>query len=237
MASQEMAPVAPGKAEHAKALTLKDWLALFVSLIALTISGIGAYFTILRVQDNVSVIFAGAPIAYWNEQDELSVFPDKENVNAIFINSGNRPAVIIWINLFFIQHATTKSDNCAKHPYGNEATFQTDFEPLVVKEREVLTKKLKTSISSDTNIKKKDDGNFAFPLMSELRDQSYINVTVCAAIRIATPSVATHDASVFVFKYTAERGKGVFVGDTLGTDPDWGYPQLLIKETSTIFGQ
>jgi hypothetical protein len=225
----------------ASALKLKDWAALSISFLALAISGGNAYFSTLRLEDHLSVIFTNAPLAFWNDDDHLVVPPENLEATAIFINSGNRGAIVISLDLFFVQYSQAKPDYCANYVYGNGATFSTDFTPLVVREKEVTSKKVKiASFHGGQNVQKDKEGAYYFPIDGAKVDKNVVQVSVCAAIRVATPSIALHDTSVFAFTYSAVKGRGLYSGDTTAADPLdklWRTPQELIKETRTIFSE
>ncbi len=188
----------------ASALRLKDWVALGISFLALAISGGNAYFSTLRLEDHLSVIFANAPLAYWDDGSNLVVPLDSSEATAIFINSGSRGAVVISLDLFFAQYSPARPDYCANHVYGNDATFSTDFSPLVVREQEVVSKKVKIiGFRGGENVKRSKDNAYYFPIDTKQIDNNQVEVSVCAAIRVATPSVAIHDTSVFAFAHSA----------------------------------
>jgi hypothetical protein len=230
---------APTQAEQparASTFTLKDWVTLGISMLALAISGGSAYFNILRVEDRVSLIVEDGPVAFMTNDNNFSVYLDSEP-NFIFINSGSRPAVIAWLRLFFLQSSGKAQKTCSSFLDGNEATFDTNFEPLVVKEREVVTKKIKmTDAAIESKMKKGSSGNFLFPVETAFIGETRITITVCAAVRVVTPSVALHDAAVPIYQYMMTR-MGDFTDESSDIDAAWRVPQILIRESGTIFSK
>ena len=73
MSEQELFPARPrdpwyARLNRAVGLSLKDWITITISVLALGISGLTGYFSMLRISDNLSLVAATIP--------ELAVTPD-----------------------------------------------------------------------------------------------------------------------------------------------------------------
>jgi hypothetical protein len=192
-------------AKQKRGFAFRNQISLIISISAFLISASSTYYSSFRVEDHVSLLFPSPPIAVWDTDNYLSA-PSSVG-NAIFINSGTRASVIIWFQLFYLQHGGTNQRSCSTGLYPDDATFLTDLEPMVLKEKDARTNKI--NILDTTyymNVKKRPDGRFSFPVDSRMTGMQKIDIDVCAIVRIATPSTAVHDAIVPINKYSVSRG-------------------------------
>jgi hypothetical protein len=218
-------------------LTIKDWVTLTLSILAFVVSAGSVYLSTIRQNDDLSIVAHNVPLVFLTDQNSLTV--EQAESTIILINSGNRSATIISVGIFYRQHNDETKENCGGlSSWGSVMTFQTDLEPLVVKEKEVIARKVKIIDSKwyhKVNIKKTDTGTYTFPVKDEYRGKEYISVDVCLEVHLATPSVSSHRVIVLAQDYTVTAG-GVFIGGGSDTEKiDWRKPKTLIKESGTIF--
>src|SRR5438105_4163957 len=76
----------------------KDWITLSVSILALIVSTLTAYWTIVRRVDDLRVVITGSPLLIF-EKDIQGINFYLTNGNITFLNLGNRPAAVTRIYL------------------------------------------------------------------------------------------------------------------------------------------
>jgi hypothetical protein len=217
----------------------KDWVALSFSALALTISAGSAYFSIVWQTDNVSLVFQSPPI--------ISMFSENLYIEKpvgypmVLINSGNRAVAISWITFLVFQHKKQLAEQCQGDEGEIATAFQTDFEPMVLKEKEVAIKTLRVtraeiekSAIEETDIN--GEAFLRFPVKKELKGSDYLPVEVCLEVSVSTPSLAYHSTKIQVGTLGVTSG-GVYLDDK-ATPPGWvPRPQVVIKRSGTIFDE
>jgi hypothetical protein len=212
-------------------LKLQDWITLSVSVLAFIISVGTTYFTFLRQEDDVSVVFGTFPLVYMADKDHLRL--EKSKTDFVFINSGTRTAAIIDVHLFFLQHRG--APKCAEVPFGSGTIFETNFEPVVIKKEEIVVRSvLATEPKSSSDIARSGSGAYLFPVAEEGRETDSVNVESCAQIFLSTPSGAQYAVQVTVSKYKALANDFVYRPYEVGAF-DWTKPQVLVKHSGNIF--
>jgi hypothetical protein len=224
-----------GSARHAAGmgkarLAIKGSVAVILSVLALFVSAVTAYFNIFRTEENVSAIPVKVPFAQLESDDTLYIRPTDEAV-VIFINSGNRPAVIRWVHLFYGQPATKTEFECAG------AHFATNLEPTVVKPNDVIVSKMRITEPllwfGGTESTRRADGALSFPISHDNLSKADVVIDICLRVTLATPSTISHDAVFPLIRYHA-------VPTGLRLPPHLAFgeqPVVLIRKMGTIFGR
>jgi hypothetical protein len=213
-------------------MTGKDWITIPLALLAFVISAGSAYFNIVQKVEHVSVIARYAPIVR-KHGDALTVRPDEHRL--IFVNSGNRPISIVSVEVIFMQHKDRQTSDCDLYGAAASGRFETDVQPFVVKENEVLITVLKIGARHPYGERRVEDGTdtLTFPIIDEMKGQKYIPVEVCLDVELATPSLRYHSKRVSIFRYDVHDG-GMFLGDDIASEYK-NAPSLLIDRKITIF--
>jgi hypothetical protein len=127
---------ATSKSSDKNKMALKDWVTLSLSLMALLISGVTAYFSIIRQVDDLRVIVEGS--AYEDhDKDEIRV-STKIPLTMTFANLGNRPAAVTSMWLWLNQPKTyDERQEC----FGEQPKIQAGFDvqPFIVEGGKIAT--------------------------------------------------------------------------------------------------
>lgn len=172
----------------------KDWVSLFFSTAALITTLTLAYFTTLRVVDNVTIEFVPPPtLDYVKELERLYV---PRSLNAIIVNSGTQPVVLKQMLL-------RAGKTCADYT----AWLVADFEPFVVKDKEISLKKLtfvpNTAVVQDTKVENELTASSPFkPSESE-------TVDACLYVGMSTPTNPDVGATIDIAAILIENGRVV----------------------------
>jgi hypothetical protein len=209
--------------------TPKDWVTVSFSALALIISAVSAYFNLVRREDNLSVVIDGFPFVHQVDSDNLAI--TSEDTTLAFINSGTRSAAVTSVNIFFLQH--DGASRCSETSTGSDGVwFATTFQPVAVKANEVVTQKINISHPFRVDSSKRNDkGWYLLRLNNENKSKKIVNVEVCYAIFVATPSVATHVEHLSGVEFRLQGQNTLF--DPI--DPNRP-PKLLLRSSGTIFG-
>ncbi len=198
----------------------KEWIGLCALLLSLFL----AYITVFRQVDKVSVIFHLPPIVDWMEGDRLVLDPGGES-RLIFINSGTRGAVVAAVQMAIIQNG-----KCANF-YGMGNQLNTDFKPIVIKEKEISAVPIKVvSVGTKKIIEPRPD-QIEIPVDPAYRSQEYIRIEVCATVQLSTPT-ENYRKTIAVYDYVVTKD-AVYFGDFEGSD--WVRPQILVNERELSF--
>jgi hypothetical protein len=210
----------------------KDWVTLTLSILAFAVSVVSVYFSVVRQEDYLSVLFSSNPQVIKEDKEYLMIAENKTDL--IFINAGNRDAAVMSVSIFIVQEHYQSS--CANTLFGSGPTFATDFEPLVVKAKEIAVRTAKiTGPLFESGVTRNKFGTLHFPILSENKDKDSIQIEVCANIYLSTPSTPHEAVQVQVFKYSAMANETSY--DPIEAEKyDSGRPQVLVKNSTTIFG-
>lgn len=215
----EMPEAEPNKGNR---MTLKDWVTMLVAVLALVVSGTTAYFNILQRSYAISAVVTNPPgVIGFNSHIEVS---DSE-ATIVFINSGNRPIAITDVDIWVTQPNNPKDKDCRLSGY-RAISIQTNFEPFAIKEREIVTKRIKATASP---IDKYDDvravaDGLAMPVAKENAGLDKYPVMLCYLVQMATPLAAFHTEYIPLrrYRFPNERDWGAWNMDT---------PVQLIRQT------
>jgi hypothetical protein len=213
--------------KQSKRLTLKDRVALVISVFAFLISAATAFREQLYVADEVSVVVKDAPLAYRNAADRLTT--DTKPTYIALINTGTRTAAILDLTFYFV--ADVRGFDC-ENTGKVLARFQTDFKAASVKEKEVVTQGIKLlheeGEPNQFGIQNAGTGKFSFPLGSELAKKEMVDLSTCLQVRLATASIASHETTVHVrrFYLTPEKNAVVIEEDKSAPFATEVFPEL-----------
>jgi hypothetical protein len=206
-----------------------------ISLVALTISIAMAYFNVVRQVDRISVVLSDPPMAFRPSEDKL--FMQRNDMTLSFINSGNRPAIILKVWVLVIQPEALSTEDCGGSRIIEMEEIDTTFEPSVVKPGDVLTRVIRmTRPTLDLAEDDKPEGLFVNVTEDRVKNEQ-VPVELCYEISLATPSQKWHHESVPITKYEAlvmHGGPGIaldFSKIRLGERR----PNILIDQVGTIF--
>jgi hypothetical protein len=172
--------------------------ALFVSIVALGVSGLTAYFNILRQVDDLRLLFSENPaiILDWKKNTaEISFFEPMT-----FINAGNRPATITTSTIVFL---IVSVDNIEAPMPCRQKSWSMAFilDPEVIKPFVIEANKVLLF-------------PFEYSFVYNLRSQKFIEeaksfyLVACMNIEILTPD-DLYNVEVSLLKRLVERGVDV----------------------------
>ncbi|MGY8708730.1 hypothetical protein RAD16_23585 [Bradyrhizobium sp. 18BD] len=212
---------------ESKRLSLKDKVALVISVCAFLISAATAFREQLYVADEVNVVLKDAPLAFKTVPGRLTT--DAKPTSIGLINTGTRTAAILDVTFYFV--ADVKGYDCEKTGQVL-ARFQTDFKATSVKEKEVITQEIKLLHEergpNQFGIQSAGAGRFSFPLGNELAKKDLVELSTCLQVRLATASIASHEATVVVrrFYLTPETKAVVVEEDKFSAIAMEAFPEL-----------
>jgi hypothetical protein len=197
-------------------LTMKDWITTTLSILAFLLSTISAYFTSLRQSDRLSIILSSTPAIFIQDK---KIVPS--SFLAVFVNSGNRAAVVHHMILAVDQETPGRDRaNCPKAIFAGW-----DVEGLVVKEKEIANKLVKLGGAGGIDPK--------IPISEENLKRGTFPLEVCLSVRLSTPSQAMIEKRVSIIRdenFSVARGFSVTTaeGYALG-------PFVLVARSGNIF--
>jgi hypothetical protein len=226
-ASENSAP--EGKSEK---LGFKDKVSLIASLVALALSLATAFWTTARISEDVSVVVRGPQLAHRVDKANGKVLVDGDASDLVFINTGNRPAVILDVQIGFLTAEGEKSCRDTK----SDTRFTTSFKPLVVKDGEIGTTTVKIdsveSLNSPSPKGKTPPSNNSFYVDASVAKKSSIDAVSCLIVELSTPSVAYHRVGVPISTFQmVDTGTAFNPTEAEGRN----LPQHLYTRFGTIF--
>jgi hypothetical protein len=201
--------------------TAKDWITTSLSVFALVISVITAYYGSIRLVDEIRAVIENNPVI--NVDFVTSTITLRGDPAFVLINSGTRAAAMLGVVMEF---GDTKAQEC-------EGRFvDTDFGPLVLKEKEIVRKsiKLKPDISAGPGAKREDDGSVVLPMPLASYNQKQYEATLCLRFRLATPAQYVAEARVPLGTVRSSS-----LGASGGSYPIQVKPVVIWKQTGNIF--
>jgi hypothetical protein len=213
---------------------VKDFISLAFSAIALVVSFGTAYFSVLRVEEHVSVIIKKEPVAYKSADGNSLYVKKSEEGQFLFVNSGNRPAVVLWMEIIFGQPTAPKAKpNCFA---AGVARFRPDFSPIVIKPNDVAVAAIRIGVPHKfltTDLAPKESGEtFVFTETGGTADD--VLVDECLEVAIAAPSTSMSVSTFPIMRYHVAKGHWYWrSGGDEG--PLVHEPKMLVSKTYTIF--
>lgn len=213
-----------------RALLTKDVIALSISIVAIIISAVTAYFTLFRQVDNVSVVVDKYPFLELYDKTKVAISGES---TLVFLNTGSRPASVIDLSVLVNQNIEDDTKGACEQATDE---FKTNFEPLILEPNKVVLKKLKLKPSpfSEHQVVRQDA--ILFPVRGKVDTDEYFTLTeveLCFSFRLITP--ATSDERVYVHLGTMTASKPPHM--TILNFNDFSKPQSLVNHTATIFDE
>jgi hypothetical protein len=175
-------------------LEAKDGLNLAMSAIALLVSGFTAYFSFLRVTDDLRVVMQESP--YFEVDRATSKLELRGNIVMLLMNAGSRPLAVTSLRLAVPFHQRCDSDT----RYTVAAYIELQMRPLVLKEKDVVTL---TPEPSKREINVRDyvgsgDTNASLCLVGTVATMTEANAV--RALTLGTIDISELGASTFAFR-------------------------------------
>jgi hypothetical protein len=211
------------------AFAAKDRIATLIALFALGISGMTAYFNVIRTTDDLSVVAMSLP--------ELRINPDKmlelstSDVAVILINSGNRRAVI---SSFLVSVSQLRPDarfvgsECLDELPMKDRTqvYGTGLDGLVVSDKEVRTQRFTLT---------RNLGPVPFAMAPFNKNAKTFAVVVCFDIDAVTPSTADISKYQIVREWNVTKGSEGNYDVIVADEPDNKKPLQIYRRVGTIW--
>lgn len=202
-----------------------------LSIFAFLISAVSLYFNVIQRTDDVSLVFTTSLSMRRGGNDEV-LLDKAASYPIVLINSGNRAVSISEISMLLFQHNETPNTDCS-NALAFPITFDTDFEAMVLKEREVVNKQLKlvapsTRYTTGVNVLQE---SFHLPMRQGLTPLDEYVFEVCLEIKLSTPSVAFQPFRVPVAAVNSAQG-GLYADASARWHPR---PLVVIKKWGTVF--
>jgi hypothetical protein len=210
-------------------LSAKDVVTITLSALALSVSVLALFYNVIRQVDRLTVEMPSPAIAVRHSEDGLYV-PIGDN-EIVFINSGTRPVAVLSVSVRFVQNMSS-STACAER---KGPVFGTNFEPTVLKERDIVIRKIRIShvVTAKPEVKKSMDPfeMYQFDIDEPNRKLERFTVDVCLQVQVSTISTSGY-GNASVWRYLIKKdGVEIITGDYRAG------PRILVNERGTIFGQ
>jgi hypothetical protein len=115
----------------------KDWVAILISITALGISGMTAYFSLVRQSEEMRVFVGEFPLLTRVADRRLQV---EGKLDIAFMNTGTRPIIVLGVDLVIEDISERKG---ASRPCGLKfGSLRFEVDSFVVKEKESVAKLL-----------------------------------------------------------------------------------------------
>ncbi len=124
--------------DNRRRFSFKEWLALAVSLVALTISGTSAYYTVVQ---RSQVLDAFPLLTPQLRQIGSTLFP-KGPIKLMFVNKGNLPIAVSSAEVFFSECEDIEDERCGRYDEQFTARRDARLDPFVIQAGEILIKDL-----------------------------------------------------------------------------------------------
>jgi hypothetical protein len=205
----------------------KDWITTALAVCAFVFSLPNAYKAISRIDDlqAIALSFPEIDIDFANSTGSFN----DDKASFVFINSGNRSAVVTGIRLVAAQQETFGStENCSGPAVEGEA------EPFVVKENETLTKPVKLRpltryIMPENNVRVGDARKLEFSIHRDPHKDYFISVCMIFDVTFSGYGWVTKNVNMTMTGYSPD-------GSGYDTGGDFAPRTILIRRRiGTIF--
>jgi hypothetical protein len=204
----------------------KDYFAITLSTLAFLVSAGNVYLSTLQVEERVSAIVYNSPTANPDDGNNLVVTAGHES-NVVFINSGNRPIAITELSFMFADPAEAIIFADPETPCQGRWIFPTNFEPLIVKQGDIVAKKVKIN------------NPVRFPISDINKRKFTFVMQVCLQVVFSTPSVTSDLRAVPVWHYRVRvEGNPATLQDFNQKEPVEFYqkePAVIVRRVGTLF--
>jgi hypothetical protein len=166
----------------------KDWVAILISIIALALSAMTAYFSFVRQTEELRV-FVGEFMPFLTRADDGRLHLEGY-LDITFMNTGTQPIVVLGAELAIkdISERKDEESKSCKQIFGN---LPFDVDPFVVKEKESISKLLRLRVNPRLSIEAAqliEDGRIVVPAPKNARGEPSQFVKTCVRLIGATPS-------------------------------------------------
>jgi hypothetical protein len=170
--------------------SMKDWISPILSCLALIVSAITAYFSILQQTDDVRIVTSSQPIVVFDDKGTLGLAGRRQ---ITFINSGNRDAAVTDITLAIMRLRTSPVANsqCSELRNFQVANLVYDFEPFVVTPGEITIKTFDQTSFPQWKTDKVDSSRKFLSGPSNVAKGDA--VVTCLRISMTTPDMVVND--------------------------------------------
>jgi hypothetical protein len=210
-------------------LPLKDKITISISVLALLVSGMTAYFTVARQADDLRVVIERTPAVFLTEK-KLSILSDQQ---LTFINSGNRPVAVTGITLVV---SPTGLDKTCVHP---DELFSLNYEvePFVVKSGEITIKKMAFRKGSWWTFEEQffdvpGGGSAKVSTRPDMNEGDSVNA--CFKFRLATPDSYSEEVELLLFTHKLKNLGWWFFEESPTPAFKKGEPIVLLRKWGTV---
>lgn len=176
-----------------------QWGSVVASVTALIFSSATAYYTVVKRDERVSVVFDGIPV--FEPIFNLRRVEVDGGFDVLLINSGAQPVAIMGFEVHLSESTSRKKanevGNWQCHRDAAHRSFKAKFDAFVVKEKEIVRKHFPLSIDEKSGQETKMEGEkITFPMPSWFSEDSEYWNSLCISIAVSTPSTAFNISSV-----------------------------------------
>jgi hypothetical protein len=217
-----------------RSFAIKDWITVAISTLALSISAITAYVSVLRQTERLSVVAQNVPRSQREDREQMSIGIDGF-FDVSLINSGDRTIAVLSVELIVLQIDESKNESCGEFAFKGPDPMKTSFTPIMLKGNEVATERIKITFVPyvQEGPFKNSDKRQAFPVREFNYEKQEFPVDACLRVRFVTPSAGLREETVSVVKYSISYKGSMYGGG--GRPGPVNMPQVLIDKASTIF--
>jgi len=178
---------------------------------------------VLRVSDDVRVVASRLPQLAIDSPDTLSIDKDFQ---LAFINSGNRPAIILGYQLVVDQPYTET------YCRFDATRFLIKVQPVIVKASEIVNVTVKLDGPNDDKTIKRAGDRWTIPVKGRNLKEDFVEVQMCLEIDLATPTNSYESVKLKLHQQSGRRAKDMPLIDNGDQDKR---PIVLIHRSATIF--
>jgi hypothetical protein len=213
----------------------REVVTLTLSILAFCLSILTGYLNFFHQEDRLSVIFQPKSLARLTDDTTLQIVPEGEDI--IFVNSGTRPAVILWMQMMYVQ--LQEGESCTTYTWGRWPLLSTDLGPLIVKAKDIVTQKVRITGAppwqTEMGITLATNNGFSFKVSEANKGNKHIDMDICIEVHFGTPDLDHGSRTVSTFRHTVTEGGVLYGGSDEPRDPNDYKPRVLIRQLGTIF--
>ncbi len=177
----------------------KEWLAIIISIAALGISAVTAYFTLILQSEEMRVFVGEIPLLDRTTDVQLQIIG---SLDVAFMNTGTRPILVRQVGLIIRDVSARRRTNPCGAAFSGG--YMLEGESFVVKEKESVTKRMKLrvyprEIFSEVELGK--DGNVSIQVPKDLSGKPSRHLVTCLSVFAASPSRPSLSADLELAEY------------------------------------
>jgi hypothetical protein len=208
----------------------RDWASFAMSTIAFLVSMIVAVFASIKQDEKVSVVFQAPPM-FWLDA-KASNIEARNPFSVVFINSGSRPAAVLQINVYLWETKVRKPDeeigswHCDQDAWTEgkpkRRLLKVDFEPFILKEKEILTRDLRFTAEAPSSSGVKVTGDkvtLPMPDWYKPGDEYWAHPCIEFGLATASDAYAASSIELGVTGYPKDGSGNYLGGGTISTAP------------------